>query len=158
MQSTAAAMQAPITYVTSEYRDGVRNYRRLFGRPVTSRKITDRIGLTTEIETYSPGQLFALDLWETNEYGTVSWLVYICRAAAAGEVARRVPQVDPGAIVLMEAAGVKQCRAVFAWLADLQAEGDPSTLDPAFFEARDFLLKGTPPSRLTPKLLHRTSI
>lgn len=148
-------LREPLTYVTTEFADGKHNYRRLFGRPVSVRTLADHVGLTTEVEAYEPGQVFGLDVWDCNEYGTTRWHIYVCRAAAPGEVARVVPQVEPGAVVLLDAVGVHQSQVVIAWLADLEASGDPSALPSEFFEARDFLLKGTRPKYLTKDLLHR---
>ena len=77
---------------------------------------------------FAPGALFGLDIWERNEYGTTRWTFYVLRAGAPGEVVTHVPQVHPGAIVLLEAQGVTRAQAALRWLADIEKTLDPATL------------------------------
>jgi hypothetical protein len=53
----------------------------------------------------------------------------------------RVPNVEPGAHVLIEAIRTKTCQRLKAWLADLEEQGDPADLPREFFLARDLRLQ-----------------
>ena len=69
------------------------------------------------------------------------------RAGAPGEVVNQVPQVHPGAIVLLEAQGVTRAKAALRWLADIEKTLDPATLSVDTFSAIDFRLKSMLPAR-----------
>jgi hypothetical protein len=116
------------------------NYRILFGKP---RKIAiQNIGQDeSSWAFFSAGQIFALDLWRCNRYGTIEWAVYVLQSARPGEVIVPVPQVTPGAKVLLEAHGKKQAQAALKELAEIQARIDPTTLPAARFLLTDFRLK-----------------
>jgi hypothetical protein len=116
------------------------NYRILFGKP-------QKIAIHNTGETdaacayFNPGQIFALDLWRCNEYGTIEWAVYVLQAARPGEIIVRVPQVTPGAKVLLEAHGKHRAQAALRELDELQKRIDPTTLPPGRFLLTDFRLK-----------------
>jgi len=116
------------------------NYRILFGTP---KKITHRSPGENKLSHayFEPGQIFALDLWHSNEYGTTEWAVYVLQAARPNELIVQVPQVKPGAKVLLEAHGRQQAKAALKELADIQKRVDPTTLPPARFFLTDFRLK-----------------
>ncbi len=136
-----------LTRVELDYRRERRNYRLLFGHPVDMVGKAFRFGVTNQVALFAPGALFGLDIWESNEYGTTRWTFYVLRAGAPGEVVNQVPQVHPGAIVLLEAQGVTRAKMTLQWLAELEKTLDPATLSMDTFSAIDFRLKSMFPAR-----------
>ena len=135
-----------LTRVELDYRREQRNYRLLFGHPVDMVGKTFRFGVTNQVALFAPGALFGLDIWECNDYGTTRWTFYVLRAGAPGEVVTQVPQVNPGAIVLLEAQGVTRAQAALRWLAEIERILDPATLSMDTFSAIDFRLKSVFPA------------
>ena len=136
-----------LTRVELDYHREQRNYRLLFGHPVDMVGKAFRFGVTNQVALFAPGALFGLDLWDRNDYGTTRWTFYVLRAGAPGEVVNQVPQVHPGAIVLLEAQGITRAKAALSWLAELEKILDPATLSVDTFSAIDFRLKSIFPVR-----------
>ena len=100
---TRGATKEPLllTEVELEYRSN-RRYRLLFGAPFDVIAMDQPAPPGGRIAFFRPGDRFGLALWEANDFGTTSWRVLVCRALAAKEIGSRVPQVKPGAHVLLE--------------------------------------------------------
>ena len=90
-----------------------------FGKPVAER-ILDR---RTRIESYAPGQVFALVRWASNDYGTVGSTLTIAQAAGFGEPFTTLPQVDPGAQILLSVRSWPKVRQVFALIDAIEDVG-----------------------------------
>lgn len=119
-----------------------RNYRIVFGHP--SLIVNDPAG--TEAESWSvwffdPSNIFCLDLFDRDLYGSTHWSVYVLQAARPGETITPVPQVTPGAKVLLEAHGKKRAQEALRELKEIQERVDPTTLPPGRFLLTDFRLK-----------------
>jgi hypothetical protein len=145
--SAQTALQLPaqnecLTQASLVFIEGKLNYRLLFGHPL---KIVDKefeYGRTTRrIAYFRPGDIFALDIWERNEYGTTLWAVYVLQAAAPGEIALPVPQVKPAAKILLEACGKEKAQRALKLLEEIQERIDPTTLPPNRYLLTDFRLK-----------------
>ena len=137
------------TEVEILYREGRLNYRLLFGHPV---KVVEKEfiygRITRKQAFFRPGDIFALDLWERNSYGTTGWAVYVLQAIAPGELdAVKIPQVKPAVKVLLEAHGKSRARRALEYLREIQNRTDPATLPPARFLLTDFRLKASMPTR-----------
>ncbi|WP_395641430.1 DUF2840 domain-containing protein [Rudaea sp.] len=145
--SVVAGTEAPLTEVHLEYRSN-RRYRLLFGAPF------DVIDMDTprppggRIAFFRPGDRFGLVLWDLNDFGTTHWRVLVCRALRAGETGARVPQVQPGAVVLLDVVGATRARAALTWLRPTIDRGDALALPDARFVEADFRLNNTPLVRL----------
>lgn len=137
---TRKAKHSRLTLVESAFCAGKFNYRVLFGTPKMI-KSQDRQDYKRVYHYFAPGQIFALDLWRCNEYGTTEWEVYILQAARPQEIIVPVPQVSPGAKVLLEAHGKRQAQAALKELAEIQKRVDPSTLPAGRYLLTDFRLK-----------------
>jgi hypothetical protein len=61
-----------------------------------------------------------------------------------------VPQVRPGAHILLEARGVRRCKFLLQWLAELETQGDLADLPREFFLSRDLWFRGVAPERCGP--------
>ena len=109
------------------WQEGLREEWLRFGRPVAGR-ILDR---RTRIESYAPGQVFALVRWASNDYGTVRSTLDIVRAVGGSDVYTTVPQVDPGGELLLSARGWPRVRRVLALIDAVEAAGtDPCEVAP----------------------------
>jgi len=123
----AGSGDPPLTHVTLVWRGGVQEDWLRFGKPVAER-ILDR---RTRIESYAPGQVFALVRWASNDYGTVGSTLTIAQAAGFGEPFTTLPQVDPGAQILLSVRSWPKVRQVFALIDAIEDVGiDPCDVAP----------------------------
>ena len=136
-----------LTEVHLVYRSN-RRYRLLFGTPFDVVAMDQPHPPGARIAFFRPGERFGLALWEANDYGTVRWRVLVCRALHVGQSGTRVPQVVPGAHVLMDVAGAARAKAALHWLAPYVQSGDVAGLPDATFIETGFRLATTPLVRL----------
>ncbi|WP_407654936.1 DUF2840 domain-containing protein [Pseudoblastomonas marina] len=123
----AGAGDPPLTHVTLVWRGGVQEDWLRFGKPVEER-ILDR---RTRIESYAPGQVFALVRWASNDYGTIRSAFAIARAVGIGDPLTTLPQVDPGAQILLSVKGWPKVRQAFALIDAIEEHGiDPCDVAP----------------------------
>ena len=123
----AGAGDPPLTHVTLVWRGGVQEDWLRFGKPFAER-ILDR---RTRIESYAPGQVFALVRWASNDYGTVRSTLTIAQAAGFGEPFTTLPQVDPRAQILLSVRSWPKVRQVFALIDAIEDVGiDPCDVAP----------------------------
>ena len=122
--------------------DKICNFRILFGSPYKKTLASSKEPpIHIEDWFFIPGSIFCLDLFTRNQYGSTEWAVYVLQAAYPGETIVPVPQVTPGAKILLEAHGKKQVQAAIKELAEIQERVDPATLPPGRFLLTDFRLK-----------------
>ena len=123
----AGSGDPPLTHVTLVWRGGVQEDWLRFGKPVAGR-ILDR---RTRIESYAPGQVFALVRWVSNDYGTVRSALTVARAVGISEPLTTIPQVDPGAQILLSVRSWPKVRQVFALIDAIEEDGiDPCDVAP----------------------------
>jgi len=140
--TTSAPLSHFLTQVETVYLQGRLNYRLLFGHPVRVVENDFVYGERTRKTSYfQPGEIFALDLWRRNEYGTSAWAVYVLQAAEPGEEAMPVPQVKPAVKVLLEAVGQTHAKQALRLLREIEERTDPATLPANRFLLTDFRLK-----------------
>jgi hypothetical protein len=133
-----------LTSVRTQFLEGVRNFRVLFGVPLRCVTVRERQGETVKIYYFKQGSRFALDLWARNAYGTIQWRCFVCEAIAPGFEADTVPYVRPAARVLLQTKGAAQSRLFLAWLQELEGRGvDPLFCPPEVFESAHFRLHGS---------------
>ncbi|HQU17106.1 MAG TPA: DUF2840 domain-containing protein [Gammaproteobacteria bacterium] len=131
-------MVYPITTVLLDFREGRRNHRLLFGNPSTSTTGQWAHGITVRCARFLPGSVFGVELWARNAYGTSAWHVYVLRALWPGEALCIVPQVRPGAEILLHASGANQVRLALAWLDHQRTRTDDLATVPAYvYQAAD---------------------
>lgn len=133
----------PLTHATLVWQQGVREDWLRFGKPVAER-ILDR---RTRIESYAPGQVFALVGWASNDNGTVRSTLDIVQAVGRGEACTTLPQVDPGGDVLLSVRGWPKVRQVFELIDGIEADGiDPCEVAPDHWRhIHNRLAAGMPP-------------
>lgn len=124
------------------YQEKLINFRLLFGHPIKIEEPEFVHGCVTRKFVYfKPGDIFAIDLWQGNIYGTTSWAVFVLQACEPGEEAVKVPQVKPAAKILLEARGAEKSRQALKLLKEIEDQTDPSTLTPNRFLLTDFRMK-----------------
>jgi hypothetical protein len=143
----ASTGEVLLTEVHLEYRSN-RRYRLLFGVPFDVIAMDYPAPPGGRIAFFRPGDRFGLALWEANDFGTTSWRVLVCRALSTSERGARVPQVRPGAHVLLDVEGATRAKAALHWLRPYIEAGDALALSENRFAEADFRLKNTPLARL----------
>jgi Protein of unknown function (DUF2840) len=146
-RGTAPDGELLLTEVHLEYRSN-RRYRLLFGAPFDVIAMDQPAPPGGRIAFFRPGDRFGLALWEANDFGTTHWRVLVCRALALHETGARVPQVRPGARVLLDVKGATRARAALHWLAPYFEAGDAMSMPEERFVETEFRLKNTPLARL----------
>ena len=117
----------PLTHVTLVWRQGLQEDWVRFGKPVAELIIDRR----TRIESYAPGQVFALVRWASNNYGTQRSQLVIVRAVGNGEAYSTLPQVDPGGEILLSVRSWPKVRAAFGLIDAIEQSGfDPCDIAP----------------------------
>jgi hypothetical protein len=144
---TTSGTQLLLTEVHLEYRSN-RRYRLLFGAPFDVIAMDHPTPPGGRIAFFRPGDRFGLALWEANDFGTTHWRVLVCRAVALHETGARVPQVRPGACVLLDVKGATRAKAALHWLAPYVEAGDALSMPEERFVETEFRLKNTPLARL----------
>lgn len=122
-----AASEPPLTHVTLVWREGRHEDWLRFGKPVSERIIDRR----KRIESYAPGQVFALVRWTSNDFGTRRSTLDVVRAVGRNEALTRLPQVDPGGELLLSVRGWPKVRHVLELIDRIDAAGiDPCAVAP----------------------------
>jgi hypothetical protein len=138
------------TRVELEFLEGQRNHRLIFGRPEAVFYRDHHFGITKRVAVFRPGARFGLELWDGKVVlnrsrqpvaRTHRWRILVLEAGRPEAHLCRVPNVEPGAHVLMEATRTKTCQLLKAWLAEIGEQGDPADLPREFFLARDLRLQ-----------------
>ncbi len=154
--------EATYTAVALEHCPERRNVRLIFGTP---RYIQDDIqthALTRRTAYFQAGSIFAVDAWEggsiADRQGTVRTRTrhracYILRSAFPGEILTRVPNVTPGARILVHTEGVRRCKFLLAWLEELEKRCDPCSLESEWYEAKSLRVLGLVPERNHPSAI-----
>lgn len=155
--SARALTKVELEYCAEEY-----HYRLLFGQPLCVRTLLNTFGRTRQDAWFSAGSLFGLDLWQgapiRNAAGelktrTSARVCFIVQAGGVGERLDRVPQVQPGARVLVRTQGQRRCKFFLDWLAALKLRCDPASLDAEFFDLKSIAIRCLIPERDAPELI-----
>jgi hypothetical protein len=115
---TAPASSKPmLTQVELHWHEKQREDWLKFGKPVASRIIDRHV----RVESYAPGQVFALVRWASNEHGTIRSSLDIVRAVREGEPFTTLAQVDPGGDILLAVSGWPKVAQVFRLIDAIEA-------------------------------------
>jgi hypothetical protein len=125
---TANASGKPVlTHVELHWYEKQREDWLKFGKPVASRIIDRHV----RVESYAPGQVFALVRWASNEHGTIRSSLDIVRAVREGEPFTTLAQVDPGGDILLAVWGWPKVAQVFRLIDAIEAaDVDPCEVAP----------------------------
>lgn len=89
-----------LTRFAESFIEDRQNHYLRFGSPVRTEQPEGR-----KVHVFAPGARFGAVYWSRNKYGTQEWAVTILRACAADQPLERVPNVAPGAEILLHAYG-----------------------------------------------------
>ncbi|WP_081316323.1 DUF2840 domain-containing protein [Xanthomonas translucens] len=107
-----------VAEVVEAFAKGRANRRILTGRPRhIGPWVIGEDGTRRRLVRFAPGDRFALDLWEQNDYGTTRWRVVLCEALPSNVAGDSVPSVRPDVAILADIMGATRVRAYVAWLA-----------------------------------------
>ncbi len=121
------AADPPLTHVTLVWRANEHEDWLRFGKPVVERIIDRR----RRVESYVPGQVFALVRWASNTFGTIRSTLDIVRAVGPGEAFTTLAQVEPGGELLLSVRGWAKVRAVLRRIDAIEQAGhDPCLVAP----------------------------
>lgn len=157
VSTTPAVTKVDLEYWAEELHD-----RLLFGRPVLEKTEIKTFGHTRAHAWFTRGSVFALDLWRgapiRNAAGelctrTTARACLILQAGGDGERLEKVPNVTPGAHVLVRTEGQRRCKFFLAWLAALQQRCDPALLDAEFFALKSIAIRCLIPERDPPEAI-----
>ena len=127
-----------LTEVVTTSQEDWFNCQLLFGKPIKN---------VNNSHYFAPGSIFALDLCYRNEFGITQSAIYVLQAAKLKELIIPIPQVKPGAKVLLEAYGKKRTEEARSELLKLQREADLGSLPSTHFLLLDFKLKASTRNR-----------
>lgn len=117
----------PLTHVRLVWREGVHEDWLRFGKPVSERIIDRR----TRIESYAPGQVFALVRWASNNFGTRRSTLDVVGAVTDREPHTSLPNIDPGGELLLRVRSWTKVRRVLALVDAIEQAGfDPCRIAP----------------------------
>jgi hypothetical protein len=104
------------------WNQGVCEHWLRFGKPVASCINAQK----RRVECYAPGQTFALVRWASNHHGTVLSRIDIVQAASPADAFTLLPDVRPGAKVLLSARSWRKVSRVLGLIDAIEALGiDP---------------------------------
>jgi hypothetical protein len=101
-----------------------------FGR-IAEERVIDR---SRRIVSFTPGSIFALVRWASNDYGTVVSRIDVLRAVRPGERCSTVPCVRPGGEILLRLTGWPKVEKVLQAIDAVEALGiDPVDAAPEYW-------------------------
>ena len=104
-------------------------YRLRFGDAVQ----TIRFDEYNALSAFKPYQVFGYIRWKRNDFGTQSWLLFICEIVPSARLTR-VPGLYPGAEILFRARGKVAVKRTLSWLVRLEKKAQyPLELLPASY-------------------------
>jgi hypothetical protein len=83
---------------------------------------------------FSPSALFCRVHWEVAANGVPRWQLLILQAGDGQEVVQRIAGIEPGAMLLLEAAGTTATQRVLRLLSEIETRGiDLTEVSPAYW-------------------------
>lgn len=110
---------APLTRVALAYVEPRFKLYLRFGEPAR----TLRLDRWRGVAVFLPNSIFCRIRWQANDYGTIRWQLMVMQACTPLDAAQRIPGVQPGARLLLHAAGENAVRAVLGRIDAIEALG-----------------------------------
>ena len=106
------------------------NHRLRFGTPVR----TIRLDNARNVCAFKRWQTFGYIRWIRNDFGTIDWRLYVCRASGSGRITH-IPGIEPGAELLLFVTGTEAMKRFLPRLDRLekQAGGQLETIPASFW-------------------------
>lgn len=128
--AAGAATAAPLTRVALATIEPHFNLYLRFGEPAH----TLRLDRWRRWAVFLPGAMLCRIRWQANDYGTVRWQLMVMQACTPLDAAQRIPGVQPGARLLLNAEGDAHVRAVLQRIGAVEALGiAPAATSPAYW-------------------------
>ena len=120
----------PLTRVALAYIEPRFKLYLRFGEPAC----TLRLDRWRSLAVFMPNTVFCRIRWQANDYGTVRWQLMVIQACTPLDAAQRIPDVQPGARLLLHAEGEQSVRAVLERIDAIKALGiAPAAASPAYW-------------------------
>lgn len=127
---TGQAGDPPLTRVSLAYVEQRFNLYLRFGEP--ARMV--RLDRWRRVAVFLPAAVFCRIGWESNDYGTTRWQLMVLQACTRGDIAQRIPGVQPSARLLLHAEGGRQVQAVLPLIDAIEALGiTPAAVSPTYW-------------------------
>lgn len=111
-----------------------KGFRLVFGNPSELRALKDESYGSCETEAVFPARkIFCLEVYHRFLFGKTKWALYVAKSVDLPEEATFIPNVYPGARVLLEVRGKAKVIEATDWISEIQLERDPAELHEAFF-------------------------
>lgn len=124
-QPTTKLTHVELTWIEKKIEHWVR-----FGRSAEAQFLDS----THSVVSFTPGAIFAVVRWASNDFGTVVSRIDIMRAAAPGEAYTAVPFVRPGGQSLLRISGWPKVERVLQMIDSVEAVGvDPADAAPDYW-------------------------
>lgn len=78
-----------------------------------------------------PGEIFCLRVYDLELYGATRWALYIAQAVHHASEASFIPNVVPGAKILLFVKGRERVTETLEWIKALQESEDPTNVHPS---------------------------
>ncbi len=108
---------APLTRVALAYIEARFKLYLRFGEPARTLQL-DRWRRSA---MFLPNAVLCRIRWQANDYGTIRWQLMVMQACTPLDAAQRIPGVQPGARLLLQAEGENQVRAVLERIDAIEA-------------------------------------
>lgn len=132
-----------------------KGFRLVFGNPVELREVKDESNDTVKREAVFPaGRILCLEVYHRFLFGNTRWALYVGKSVDIADEATFIPNVYPGAKVLLEVRGKAKVTEANEWVSKLKLERDPAEMHEAFFSKHHAILNTSfaPPTPRKPIL------
>jgi len=124
------AGNVPLTRVALAFVDKRINLYLRFGNPAR----TIQLDRWRRSAVFLPASIFCRIRWESNDYGTTRWQLMVMQACTPLDAVQRIPDIQPGARILLHAEGERQVQAVLPLIDAIEVLGiAPIDISPAYW-------------------------
>ncbi|MBB5217518.1 DUF2840 domain-containing protein [Parapusillimonas granuli] len=120
----------PLTRVSLAYIEARLKLYLRFGEPAH----TVSLDHWRRCAVFLPASMFCRILWQANDYGTIRWQLMVMQACTPLDALQRIPGVQPGARLLLNAEGKQAVQSVLHRIDAIEALGlAPVAVSPAYW-------------------------
>ncbi len=118
-----------------------KGFRLVFGNPLAVRTVEDDSNGSVKREAVFPaGKIFCLEVYHRFLFGKTRWALYVAKSLDSADEATYIPNVYPGAMVLLEVRGKAKVTEANEWISKFKLERDPAEMHEAFFSKHHAIL------------------
>ena len=109
--------------------DQINHYLR-FGKPQQIKQF----GRYRAEHYFLPGEVACYIRWRAGEFGTIDWQLAVLQTGRQGDKLQKIPGVEPGVHILLNAVSESQVRRAFEMIDALEGDGfEPATVSPHYY-------------------------